>query len=64
MSDRLVSIKEAADRTGLRPVTIRLWAASRKLSCVKLGRRVLISDRELERLISENTVPRLPERSR
>lgn len=64
MSDRLVSIREAADRTGLRPVTIKLWAASRKLSCVKLGRRVLISEREIERLIAENTVPRLPARAR
>jgi excisionase family DNA binding protein len=64
MSDRLISIKEASDRTGLRPVTVRLWASSRRLSCVKLGRRVLISEREIERLIAENTVPRVPERPR
>ena len=58
----LVSIENAAARLGLRPVTVRQWANRRLIERVKLGRRVLISEREIERLISENTIPRLPER--
>jgi excisionase family DNA binding protein len=58
----LVSIESAAARLGLRPVTVRQWANRRLIERVKLGRRVLISEREIARLISENTIPRLPER--
>jgi len=55
----LVSIESAAARLGLRPVTVRQWANRRLIERVKLGRRVLISEREIARLISENTIPRL-----
>lgn len=59
---QLISIEKAAERLGLRPVTVRLWAAGRKLSRVKLGRRVLLLEQEVERLIAENTIPRRPEK--
>jgi len=58
----LVSIPEAAARLGLKPVTIRQWASARKLARVKLGRRVLIPEAEIERLIEANLTPSLPER--
>jgi excisionase family DNA binding protein len=60
----LNSIEATAARLGVRPVTIRMWAAARRIEKVKLGRRVLIPEREIERLIAENTIPRLPERAR
>jgi excisionase family DNA binding protein len=60
----LVSILEAARRLGLRPVTIRQWAAARKIARVKLGRRVLIPAHEVERLIEIGTIPALAERGR
>ena len=55
----LNSIEATAARLGVRPVTIRMWAAARKITKVKLGRRVLIPEAEIQRLIEENTVPRL-----
>jgi excisionase family DNA binding protein len=64
MDEKLNSIEETARRTGLRPGTIRKLAAMRRIAKVKLGRRVLISESEITRLITENTIPRLPERAR
>lgn len=58
--ERLVSIEETAVRLGLKPITVRLWVAQRKISSCKLGRRRLIPEREIERLIECNTVPALP----
>jgi len=58
----LISVENAARRLGLRPVTVRQWANARRIERVKLGRRVLIPQYEIERLISENTIPRLPQR--
>jgi excisionase family DNA binding protein len=60
----LLSMEEAARRLGLRPVTVRMWAAARRIAKVKLGRRVLIPVAEVERLISENLTPALPRRMR
>jgi excisionase family DNA binding protein len=61
-SKGLNSIEATAARLGVRPITIRTWAAARKIEKVKLGRRVLIPESEIERLIAENTIPRLPVR--
>ncbi len=60
----LLSIEQAAARLGLRPVTVRQWAAARKIGRVKLGRRVLIRRDEIEKLIERNTIPALPVRGR
>jgi excisionase family DNA binding protein len=57
-------MEEAARRLGRRPVTVRIWAAARRIAKVKLGRRVLIPVAEVERLINENLTPALPERTR
>lgn len=62
-SAQLLSIEEAAGRLGLRPVTVRIWAAARKIARVKLGRRILIPVGEIERLIEENTIPAAPDRA-
>jgi excisionase family DNA binding protein len=60
----LLSVEEAAARLGLRPVTVWQWASARKIARIKLGRRVLISASEIERLIESSTIPALPERAR
>jgi excisionase family DNA binding protein len=55
---KLLTIDEFAAITGLRPVTIRMWAAARKISSVKLGRRALrIPASELDRLIEKGLRP-------
>lgn len=43
-------------------MTIRLWVAQRKLASVHLGKRVLIPESEVLRLIEHNTIPALPGR--
>ena len=58
----LLSIEESAARLGLKPVTVRLWAAQRKIGSVKLGRRRLIPEREVDRLVELNLIPALPAR--
>ncbi len=62
VGNQLLSVEETARRLGLKPVTVRLWAAGRRLARVKLGRRVLIPASEVERLIEANLQPALPER--
>ena len=59
----LLSIEQAAQRLGLRPITIRQWSATRRIARVKLGRRVLIPVEEIDRLIESNITPALPERA-
>ena len=62
VNGNLVSITEAAARLGLKPITVRLWAAQRKIGVCKLGRRLLIPESEIARLIERNIIPALPER--
>jgi excisionase family DNA binding protein len=54
---KLHSFEEAAGILGVKSVTLRTWARREQISSIKLGRRRLISEREIRRLITENTVP-------
>lgn len=59
---RLLSLPEVAVRTSLSLATIRRWAAQRRFMTVKLGRRVLVPESEVEALIRRNVVePTAPE---
>jgi excisionase family DNA binding protein len=60
METRLISIEQAAEQLGLKVPTLRLWAARRKISSVKLGRRRLLKMDEIEKLIERNLIPALP----
>jgi excisionase family DNA binding protein len=60
LDGNLVSVEEAATRLGLKPVTVRLWANLRRIGRVKLGRRVLIPEAEIIRLIEANSIPAAP----
>jgi len=59
MSEKLLSIFEAADQLGLSVHTIRSWVQKRQIPHYKLGRRVLISPKSLERFLAETERPRL-----
>jgi excisionase family DNA binding protein len=61
---QLLSVPAFAARLGVQPSTIRAWLMARRISKVKLGRRVLIPNSEVSRLIERGLIPALPERSR
>ena len=53
----MLTVKQAAERLGLRDSTLRAWIAQRRIGFVRLGRAVRIPSEEVERLIAENTIP-------
>jgi excisionase family DNA binding protein len=62
---KLLTYEEFGELAGLRPVTIRMWAAARKIASVKIGARaVRIPATELDRLVERGLRPALPERGR
>lgn len=55
---QLLSVKETAERLGLKPATIRAWLARRKnLPCIRCGRAVRIPAEAVEQFIERNTIP-------
>jgi excisionase family DNA binding protein len=57
MSDRLLTVREAAERLALREGTIRAWLSRRRLPKVRLGRAVRIPAEAVEALIFAGTIP-------
>jgi excisionase family DNA binding protein len=53
----MLSIAEFSKAVNLKECTIRAWVNGRKLTVIRLGRRIRIPETELTRLIAENTVP-------
>ncbi len=53
----LLDVNSAAKRLGVSPFTIRAWLRQRRLSYVKLGRRVLVPEDSISRFLAVNTVP-------
>ena len=60
---KLLTLEQAAERLGLRPVTLRMWASARKIARVKIGRAVRVPESEIARIIERGLIPALPERS-
>jgi excisionase family DNA binding protein len=55
---RLLTVDQAAELLGVKPSTIRAWILKReKLEVVKVGRLVRITERSIEKLIDDNTIP-------
>lgn len=48
---RLLTLPEAADRLGISHWTVRRWATSGRIDSVRLGRRRLIPEQAVEKLI-------------
>ena len=53
----LKSVEEAAGLLRISPWTVRAWVKAGKLRPVRLGRRILLSEAELERLVAESQKP-------
>ncbi len=53
MVERLYDIEESAEILRVAPVTVRAWVSQGKLMPVRLGRRVLLTEKELERFVEE-----------
>jgi excisionase family DNA binding protein len=53
----LVTVGEAAAALALSVHTIRMWIATRRIGCVKLGRAVRIPMSEIDRLVEWGKVP-------
>jgi excisionase family DNA binding protein len=52
----LKSVEEAAELLGISKWTVRGYIKAGKLRAVRLGRRVLVEEAELERLVAEAKV--------
>ena len=57
MADKLVGLKVAAERLGVSQFTVRRRVKEGGVRGVRLGRRLLISESEIERVIREGCVP-------
>jgi excisionase family DNA binding protein len=60
-SEKRYRIKEVAERTGYAESTVRKKILRREIGFFKVGRLVLVPERELERLLSEFR-PAIPNR--
>jgi excisionase family DNA binding protein len=57
-ADRLLTTREAAERLGLNQITLRSWAAQRRIAYFKVGPKSLrFAEAEIERLLAESYVP-------
>jgi excisionase family DNA binding protein len=55
--ERPLSVREAAEATGLSVACWRAWIAARKVTYVRLGRAIRVPAEEVRRLIESGTVP-------
>lgn len=53
----MLTVREAAERLGLKEATLRAWIGQRRVSVVRLGRAIRIPLQEVQRLIAEGTIP-------
>lgn len=62
---RLMTLREAAERSGFRESTWRAWVLRRRVPYYKVGRSVRIAETDLQKMIEESLVPaREPDRGR
>lgn len=55
----LLSLQNAATRLGVSAETLRKWAASGRVPCVRLGRRLLFDEHELQAWVARHSRPEL-----
>jgi excisionase family DNA binding protein len=51
--EALLSIERAAQVLGISPWTVRRYIATRKIRSVRIGRRVLLEQEELQRIVDD-----------
>jgi len=49
--EALMSIERAAQVLGISPWTVRRYIATKKIRPIKIGRRVLLEEQELQRIV-------------
>ncbi|HYH00945.1 MAG TPA: helix-turn-helix domain-containing protein [Terriglobales bacterium] len=55
---KLLTVADAAERLGVKAATVRSWILHRKnLEVVRIGRCVRITERSIQKLIDDNTIP-------
>ena len=52
----LKSVKQAAQELGISPHTIRAWVFQKRIPHVRLSRRVLFRQRDLDEFVNRNLV--------
>jgi excisionase family DNA binding protein len=63
--ERLLTIEQATQILGIKPVTLRSWIAKRMVGITRLGKRaVRIPESEIQKLIDRGRIPAIPERVR
>ncbi len=58
--DRLLNVTEAANSLRVSPHTIRAWQFQRKIPVVRIGRKVLFREKDLQALVEEGFQDRRP----
>lgn len=56
MMTELLNLKEAAQRLRVSGYTLRAWSYQRKLPVVKLGRRTLFREEDIEKFINKGLI--------
>jgi excisionase family DNA binding protein len=51
--ERLLSVTEAAKQLGISKFTIEAWLSKKKLQRTKVGRRTMIRESELEKVLDD-----------
>jgi len=60
VSDRLLTVQQAAERLGLKPSTLYAWAYERRIPTVKLfGRSLRFKASDIDKLIRQHERPAL-----
>ena len=60
MSEMLHTVPETAGRLGVKERTVRRWILLRKIEYIKIGAAVRIPESEINRVIQEGRVRRIP----
>ena len=56
MTTELLDLREAAQRMKISVFTLRAWSYQRKLPVVKLGRRTLFREEDIEKFINKGLI--------